>query len=410
MCLHSIHAKVKYVMRILMPAMLSPSGISRATREYYKLIKWLGLPVTTLLGLNEHLPLLEKSVVDSMIHDSGMLPDGDEYVHFYVGTPGGMGMMPKASGTIGVFFFEGTQLSPLQVAPARMTSIIGAPSSFCHSGLLRSGISPAKIKRIPIPLDESVWNQSVQPAFPFEGRFRFLFMNSIYERKGLDVLLRAYWQTFSKRDPVELYVKSYKENDRPDPAAKYIAAVAEKYRFVMSECAPVRVLDVPMRDEEIPSFIKSFDAVVSMHRSEGFGLTPFYAMALGTPVVATDFGGVTDFCKEDTAWIVNVDRMSEPSSEETRIFDHLRGAMWAEPSIESASQTLRRCINDHQGRAEKAERARVLLSDNYSYAKVGSAIVSAIEGACPGFTDKVKAGKTFINERYEGQPFKMIEL
>jgi glycosyltransferase involved in cell wall biosynthesis len=234
-------------------------------------------------------------------------------------------------------------------------------------------------------------------------------MNSIYERKGLDVLLRAYWQAFSKRDAVELVIKSYQENDRPLHATKYVEAIAAKYGITTQDRAPVNVIDAPMSDQDVPGFMKSFDAVVSTHRSEGFGLTPFYAMALGIPVIATDHGGVTDFCREDTAWLVEVEAMVKAGTAETKIFDHLDGVNWAEPSVDSATMALRECLYDSTLRADKAEKGRALVTENFSYGRVGSMLMSALEYARPGFADEVSE-KIVVGEKYGGTPFKMIEL
>lgn len=393
-----------------MPSVLSPSGISKATREYFKLIKWMGLPVSTLLGMDEQLPLLEKEVTADMISVSGPIPDEEQYVQLHVGPPNNMGMMPRADAVVGIFFFEGAQLSPSQVGPVRSVNISAAPSGFCHAGLLRSGILPHRIKRIPVPLDERRWNPSVGPLFPNEGRFRFLYMNSIYERKGLDVLLRAYWQEFGKKDAVELVIKSYRENDRPASAMNYVANVAARCKVRPEDGAPISIIDAPMSDEDVPGFMRSFDAVVSTHRSEGFGLTPFYAMALGIPVIATDYGGVTDFCRDDTAWLVDVESMTNPSISETRTFGHLQGVTWAEPSVESARAALRNCMLDAKGRAEKAERGRLRVVESNSYGRSAAALLSAIESARPGFSKALSVERMFVNERYDGNPFDMLEL
>lgn len=392
-----------------MPAVLSPSGISKATREYFKLIKWMGLPVSTTLGIDEQLPLLEKGVTADMISVSGPIPEGERFVQLHVGPPNNMGIMPRSEAVMAIFFFEGAQLSPSQLGPARSVRIVGAPSGFCHTGLLRSGIKPYRVKRIPMPLDEATWNPSVNALFPNEGKFRFLYLNSIYERKGLDVLLRAFWQEFGPNEPVELLVKSYRENDRPSPAENYIAGIASKYNMRPEDGAKVSVIDTPISDEDVPRFMKSFDAVVSTHRSEGFGLTPFYAMSMGIPVIVTDYGGVTDFCRDDTAWLVDVDRMVQPGEAEMNTFDHLRGTLWAEPSIESARKALRDCFWDEKGRLERADRGRALVTQNHSYGLVGGMLMSALEAACPGFSKAVSMEK-FVNEKYEGKPFKMLEL
>ena len=46
------------------------------------------------------------------------------------------------------------------------------------------------------------------------------------------------------------------------------------------------------------------DAYVSLHRSEGLGLPLIEAMYLGKPVIATGYGGVTDFLDDETGFVV----------------------------------------------------------------------------------------------------------
>src|SRR5207253_1542403 len=51
--------------------------------------------------------------------------------------------------------------------------------------------------------------QSKQPPFPLctTKRFKFLFVGGTIHRKGIDVLLRAYSETFSRADDVCLVIK-----------------------------------------------------------------------------------------------------------------------------------------------------------------------------------------------------------
>src|SRR5205085_1237900 len=52
----------------------------------------------------------------------------------------------------------------------------------------------------------------------------------------------------------------------------------------------ITVLDGRLSAGEKNALIGELDCYVSLHRSEGFGLTIAEAMALGTPVIATDYG------------------------------------------------------------------------------------------------------------------------
>ena len=51
--------------------------------------------------------------------------------------------------------------------------------------------------------------------------------------------------------------------------------------------------------------IAACDCYVSLHRSEGFGLTVAEAMLLGKPVIATRYGGTLEFMNDDNAYLVD---------------------------------------------------------------------------------------------------------
>ena len=59
--------------------------------------------------------------------------------------------------------------------------------------------------------------------------------------------------------------------------------------------------------KEVNSLLADVDVYVSLHRSEGFGLVMAEAMYLGTPVIATNWSGNTEFMNNDTACMVGYD-------------------------------------------------------------------------------------------------------
>lgn len=96
--------------------------------------------------------------------------------------------------------------------------------------------------------------------------------------------------------------------------------------------------------------------LVSLHRAEGFGLTPAEAMALGTPVLATGFSGVLDFMDDESALLIPF--KPTPVADPQGIYS---GQTWAQPDIAAAAQALTRLREDPDlgRRLGEAGRARV---------------------------------------------------
>jgi glycosyltransferase involved in cell wall biosynthesis len=126
---------------------------------------------------------------------------------------------------------------------------------------------------------------------------------------------------------------------------------------------------------EMDSLLASCDVYVSLHRSEGFGLGMAEAMLLGKPVIATGYGGNTDFMPPGAAATVGFD--IRPITEADHRFDdrfadwYRPGQLWAEPNVGQAARWLRRLAEDPRLRADLGARGRAAVRAWSSYAAVG---------------------------------------
>ena len=96
------------------------------------------------------------------------------------------------------------------------------------------------------------------------------------------------------------------------------------------------------------ALLRCCDIVLSLHRSEGFGLVPAEAMLLGVPVVATDWSGNTDYMDRDCAAMVPARLI--PAVDPRGVF-MAPGAQWAEPDVAAAAAHLVRLAGDPAARA-----------------------------------------------------------
>ena len=96
---------------------------------------------------------------------------------------------------------------------------------------------------------------------------------------------------------------------------------------------------------------------MSLHRSEGFGLTIAEAMAVGTPVIATNWSGNVEF---SAGGVMAIPYELVPTVDISGRYAQ-RGARWAEPSVPAAAEAMRQIFADEPMRIELIARAKRLV-------------------------------------------------
>jgi glycosyltransferase involved in cell wall biosynthesis len=109
--------------------------------------------------------------------------------------------------------------------------------------------------------------------------------------------------------------------------------------------------------------MRDTSCVVSLHRSEGFGYVLSDAMALGIPVIGTDYSGNVDFCDAETSFPVAfrlVPVVSYGAHWETK------GTRWAEPDVDSAAEQMKAVYSNYPEALRKAALGRERILRQYS--------------------------------------------
>ena len=138
-------------------------------------------------------------------------------------------------------------------------------------------------------------------------------------------------------------------------------------------CGPrsdIIMMDGSWSEERTHQLIQLCDAVISMHRAEGYGLWLLEALALGKPVIATDHPGNRVFMTNQNSWLVPARTVPVPPDVPLYgISGH-----WAEPD-ESAAAELIREVYDGRGlpsvvdRGNRARTEMAALADGSALAQ-----------------------------------------
>jgi FkbM family methyltransferase len=182
---------------------------------------------------------------------------------------------------------------------------------------------------------------------PRPGRhFRYLHVSSAFPRKGVDLLLQAFFEQFTAADPVELVIKTF-PNPHNDVHAQLARLQAGRF-----DAPRVIVDESPLGQPAMAALYRSAQVLVLPTRGEGFNLPAAEAMALGLPVLATGYGAHADFCTRDTATLI-------PWRFE-RAASHLGAsdACWAEPDVQALGTQMRELFHRIMGGDPTLEQQR----------------------------------------------------
>ena len=209
---------------------------------------------------------------------------------------------------------------------------VWAPSRFTAASL--SALAPS-VRVVPHPVAVRLPAPSVLqradfglPEDAFVTLVRFSLASSFARKNPLGAIA-AHRAAFGDRPDRILLLHVTNPHHFPADFARLAAQAGPNIR--------INTDALPRADAE--AMLLCCDVLLSLHRSEGFGLVPAEAMMMGKPVVATDWSATSEYLDADCAALVPA-RLIEARDE--RGVYQAPGAVWAEPDVEAAAGWLQR--------------------------------------------------------------------
>jgi glycosyltransferase involved in cell wall biosynthesis len=154
-------------------------------------------------------------------------------------------------------------------------------------------------------------------------------------------------------------------------------AGAECVEMLKNACndGSILIFDSTVRREEMDALTNCIDCVVSLHRSEGFGLLIAEAMYLGKPVIVTNYSGNTDFTRPDNSMLVDY-RMIPVGH---NCAPYAPTSLWADPDVEHAATHMRTIVQNEDLRLRISKAGRAFVRETLSSETVGIAMHRRLE-------------------------------
>ncbi|MGC4128122.1 MAG: glycosyltransferase [Bergeyella sp.] len=241
---------------------------------------------------------------------------------------------------------------------------IWVPSNFCAEAI--SKISPIPVIKIMHSIEIEKTDFGRKDFGLPEGKFIFLTMFDYYsyiERKNPIATIDAYEQSFGQNNAdVLLVIKTSISNDFPKDKEKLLKRIGGNKSIILIE----EILE----KDQLYGLMNCCDSFVSLHRSEGFGLTMAEAMFLGKPVIATAYSANTEFMNINNSFLVKYSMVKTGD----KYYCSTEKDFWANPDTDHAASLMKFVFDNPKEKKEIAQKGQEFVKTYLSPEAIGNKI------------------------------------
>ena len=282
-------------------------------------IRFLGTPCTKT-GYGNATINMAKAFSQSKVRSSfefdikgavGHESAAESRINFHMQTPPFM-KCRQGKYNIGYFYWEADTLPVVWAKNIRKSlDEIWVPCKITKKACLKAGFQgPIEVVPTPMligedPLSVKIPSERSRDRVISDNIFKFYSVFQWNERKGYSTLLRAFYRSFDKFDNVILVLKTNPIIHRGHGLKKIYSDI-KKYKRSVSKrggSLPKVFLSTDfLSREHIVGLHKLCDAFVLPHSGEGWGMPIHDAMLQRSFVIATKFGGITEYLSYENSF------------------------------------------------------------------------------------------------------------
>jgi glycosyltransferase involved in cell wall biosynthesis len=290
---------------------------------------------------------------------------------------------------IGMWYWEVEEFPPSQHGGFDHVDEVWVASDFVRGAI--EPHSPVPVRTVTPPLPQRGPEPTVTRVdlgLPDTPLFLFSFdFLSTAERKNPWGLVAAFRAAFSPGEGPVLVIKSINAGRRPDDAERLRLCAQDRPDILLLE----DYLDADLRD----ALVALCDVYISLHRSEGLGLTMAEAMAWGKPVIATGYSGNLAFMTAENSFLVPWEPAAIPEGAEP----YPAGGTWADPDLSAAAAVMRLVLERPDVAAARGARAASDIATLHSAEAAGRRVAEVLALRDPAVPRAGAAGRLLASAR-----------
>lgn len=268
-----------------------------------------------------------------------------------------LGSFPK---NIGYYVFEVNKISKQFIESINKLDLICTPSNWGIKILKDNGITIPCVK-IPGGIDPVLYNSKIrEESIKRETRFNFLHIGKAENRKGTDIVIRAFMKVFGRFDAskVRLILSIDNPHIKDFNAEKYVEEIAGKDSYYR--------IQVKHFVSDVRELYKKAHVGVFPAKAEGIGLPQVECMAMGIPIISSNYSGMSEYVSKDRAIVL--ENLKEEDIYDPIFFPN-KGEFgtWMSPTVDELAEKMLWCFNN-QGKVKEIGLAgEKWMHENYTW-------------------------------------------
>lgn len=221
------------------------------------------------------------------------------------------------------------------------------------------------------------WSKIDSEARCKESDFIFLSVFKWEKRKGPDILLPSFWKAFPKRKGECLIIVTNQYHEDEGQVMNQLETYWNQLNHHTNEenisSRQGVLLLSGLSLEDLVRLYRSVDAFVLPSRGEGWGRPYMEAMAMGLPVIATNWSGPTEFVSNDVGYLLPISGLVPAELEA------FPNHQWAEPDANELVRLLKYLRDHREDATQKGLKAREHVVKKWSNIAVSKQVADHLE-------------------------------
>jgi len=354
---------------------VGPTGYGRFSRFIVPELAKLGHNVNVIPSYQEEIRIAEPEIMQFYNNINENILRADATIRFSIANPDDA---VRFYGKRRIFFnmLEVDKIPPFWVKALNTVDRVWVPSHWGKEVYKSSGVT-RPIDVVPGGVDVGIFNPYRAPLFEKGDNYRFLFVGKWEYRKGIDIILKAFTEEFTKDEKTELVlmcdsIRMFNQN-------------FNIYKELWNKRLPENRATIQIIEGIIPEYNKmgqvytSCDAFINPTRGEGWNLPLIEAMACGLPCITTNWSAHTEFANEKNSYLINDYTLVKAIHPEQLSQLFLQFGRWAEPNVKEVKERMRYVFDNQEEAKKLGEKASKEMEEKWTWGKSAKIAEKALE-------------------------------